>query len=352
MFKHFRKLIVALLLLLVISACGDSDNSSGDGTGEEKSDDTLTMYIGVVEEQALKIAQEFEKDTGINVDFVRMSGGEILSRVRAEKDNPGASVWYGGPADSFVAAKAEDLLQPYVSPNSEVIDDQLKDEEGYWTGIYSEVLGFVLDDRFFEERGVEKPKTWEDLLKDEFESQVDVANPGASGTAFLLLSGFVQKLGEEEGLQYMNDLDKSIKQYTKSGSAPAKSAGLGEAAVGVTFIHNGLRHIEEGFENISVVAPEDGTWSSVAAVGIIEGAPELEAAKQFIDWSLTKEAQEIGQQFGSYQFPSNPEANIPEQAEPFQDVNVLDYDLDWSGEHRTELVEKWDSIIKDDKKED
>lgn len=347
MLKQFYKYLAVFLVLFIITACGGNGKSSNSG-----SDDSLTMYIGVVEEQALKIAEEFEKDTGIKVDFVRMSGGEILSRVRAEKDNPKASVWYGGPADSFVAAKTEGLLQPYVSPNSDNIDEQLKDSEGYWTGIYSEVLGFILDDRFFDERGITKPATWDDLLKEDFEEQIAVANPGSSGTAFLLLSGYVQKLGEDEGLEYMKQLDRSIKQYTKSGSAPAMSAGLGESPIGITFLHNGLRHIEEGFENISVVAPEDGTWSSIAAVGIIEGAPELEAAKTFVDWALTKEAQEIGQQFGSYQFPTSPDAKVPEQAEPFKDVKILEYDLEWSGENREELVEKWDSIIKDDKKEE
>ncbi|MEI3612795.1 ABC transporter substrate-binding protein [Pseudogracilibacillus sp. SO30301A] len=351
MFKNSIKMLLVFTIFTLVTACGSTDDSSSSERKEGNSSESLTMYIGVVEEQALKIAQEFEKDTGIKVDFVRMSGGEILSRVRAEKDNPKASIWYGGPADSFVAAKDEELLHPYISPNSENIDDQLKDEDGYWTGIYNEVLGFILDDRFFDERGIDKPSTWKDLLNEEYNGQIAVANPGASGTAFLLLSGMVQELGEEEGLQYMEELDNNVKQYTKSGSAPAKSAGLGEAAIGITFIHNGLRHMEEGFDNISVVAPEDGTWSSTAAVGIIEGAPELDAAKEFVDWALTKEAQEIGQQFGSYQFPSNPDANIPEQAKPYENVNILDYDLDWSGENRAGLVEKWDSAIKEDKKE-
>lgn len=350
--KRLSVFLIAVIMVTFITGCSTKPNTStGAQDNAEKKPERLTMYIGVVEEQALKIAQEFEKATGIKVDFVRMSGGEILSRVRAEKENPKASIWYGGPADSFVAAKEEGLLQPYISKNAEKIDPKLKDAEGYWTGIYNEVLGFVVDDRFFEERNIEKPSTWDDLLKPEFKDQIMIANPGSSGTAFLFLSGIVQARGEEAGLKFMADFDNSVKQYTKSGSAPAMSAGLGEAAIGITFMHNGLRHIEEGFDNISIIPPADGTWYSTAAVGIIDGAPELEAAKMFVDWSLTKEAQEIGQQFGSYQFPTNPDANVPEQAKPLKDVKLNEYDLEWSGEHRAELVEKWDSRIKDTKKE-
>ena len=84
-----------------------------------------------------------------------------------------------------------------------------------------------------------------------------VANPGSSGTAFLLLSGIVQELGEANGLEYMKAFNANVSQYTRSGAAPAMSAGLGEAAIGITFMHNGLRHIEEGFTNIDIVAPED-----------------------------------------------------------------------------------------------
>ena len=248
--------LLTAALILSLTGCG---GSSPQKPAEPQKPKELTMYIGVVEQQALVIAKEFEKTSGIKVNFVRMSGGETLGRIRAEKQSPKASVWYGGPADSFIAAKKEGLLEPYKSKNAAAIASNFKDSDGYWTGIYQGYLGFILDNRFFEERKLALPKTWDDLLKPELKGQIIVANPGSAGTAYTVLSTLVQLKGEQEALKYMGQLHKQIKQYTKAGEAPARSAALGEAAVGITFIHNGIRLIKEGYTNLKLSVPEDGT---------------------------------------------------------------------------------------------
>ena len=56
------------------------------------------------EEWCQGMKQEFETKYGITVNYVRMSSGEALARVQAEKDNPQFDIWWGGPVDSFVAA--------------------------------------------------------------------------------------------------------------------------------------------------------------------------------------------------------------------------------------------------------
>lgn len=339
--KRIALSLVMVFVMSLLAGCG------GQSPAAPQKPKELTMYIGTVEQQALVISKEFEKDTGIKVNFVRMSGGETLGRIRAEKQSPKASVWYGGPADTFIAAKQEGLLEPYKSKNAEKIADNFKDKDGYWTGIYQGYLGFILDGRFFEERKLPLPKTWADLLKPEFKGHIMVANPGSAGTAYTVLSTLVQSKGEAEALAYMAKLHKQIKQYTKAGEAPARSAALGEAAIGITFIHNGIRLIKEGYSNVKLSVPEDGTGYEVGAVGIIKGAPEMEAAKIFIDWCLSKKAQELGQKNGSYQFLTNPEANPPAEALPFKGANLINYDLKWSGDNRQRLVEAWNKAIKE-----
>lgn len=341
--KGFMQKFNALFLVfvLVFLGCKKEKSHVNDSSLKE-----VTIYMGVVEQSARVIAQDFEKDTGIKVNFVRMSGGETLSRIRAEKNNPHASVWYGGSADSFIMAKKEGLLESYTSPNAAKIKAEFKDSEGYWTGIYQGYLGFILDGRFFDENNLAPPKSWSDLLKDQFKGQIVMGNPGTASTGYVVVSAIVQSMGEEEGMRYLAALNKQIKQYTKAGAAPARSVALGEAAIGITYLHNGIRLIKEGNTNVRLSLPEEGSAFELGAVAIIKGAPEMEAAKKFVDWSLTKKAQEIGQHNNSYQFLTNPEANPPEEAMKFKDAKLISYDFEWSGANRARLLEAWNKAVK------
>ncbi|MBP3709904.1 MAG: ABC transporter substrate-binding protein [Treponema sp.] len=308
----------------------------------------LTMYVGYVEEYGMKVAEEFEKASGIHVDFVRMSAGEALGRIRAEKTNPKASVWYGGSADSFITAKGEGLLQKYVSPSAKNIPANLKDADGYWTGLTVGYLGFICDKRWFEDHpGVAYPSSWDDLLKPEFKGQIIVSNPGSASTGYLLLSTMCQMRGEEAGVAYMKALNSQVKQYTKSGEAPSRSAALGECAIGLTFLHNGIRLMKQGYDNIYLAVPQEGTSYELGSVAIIEGAPELEAAKMFLDWCMTPACLEIGQKYtDSYHFLSNPEAHTPDEATALRDTKLINYDFIWSGENKNRLLEAWNEAVK------
>ncbi len=344
--KLFSLALAGILAASVLVGCSSKETTTNTEENNTVAPTKLTLYAGLMEEHAIEAAKEFEKETGIKVEFVRMSSGEILGRIRAEKENPKASVWFGGPADAFIAAQTEGLLEKYESPNASVIPAKFKDADNYWTGIYLGYLGFVSNDKFLKEKGVAAPTSWDDLLKPEFKGHVVMANPGSSGTAYTALATVVQMRGEEDGLAYMRELHGQISQYTKSGTAPGRMAGLGEAGVGITFLHDAIKYREEGFSDIVLSVPEEGTGYEIGAVAIIAGAPEMEAAKMFIDWTLTKKAQELGQSIGSYQFLTNPEATPPHQADEIKDTKLMEYDFSWAGENRGSLTEKWNDAIK------
>lgn len=304
----------------------------------------LVLYAGQMEDHVKGAVAEFEAKTGIKVEWVRMSSGETLTRIRAEKDNPKASVWYGGPADAYVAAKQEGLFEKYVSPNAAKIPAQFKDPDGYWTGVYIGYLGFGSNAKLLAEQKLKAPESWEDLLKPEFKGKIALANPGSSGTSYTMLATMVQLMGEEQGLEYMKKLHGQIAQYPKSGTAPGQMAGRGEVLVGISFGHDIIKYAKEGMP-LTLTFPREGTGYEIGGIALIKGGPDQEAGKIFIDWALTREAQELGQKYGSYQSLTNPEAKNPPEALSPDKVKLINYDLDWAGKNRNALVEKWSKAV-------
>jgi iron(III) transport system substrate-binding protein len=330
--------------------------------------DTLTVLCTPQEDWCVAMTQAFQEETGIATNYVRLSSGESLARIRASQENPEFSIWWGGPADAFIAGKEEGLLDMYESETAMEIPENYKDAEGYWAGVYVGALGFCSNLEILEELGVEPPVSWEDLLAPELQGFVAMAHPATSGTAFTAFWTVVtlnaMELEEaEEGTGYDEDgapteaavdaafeyfaaLNQNILQYTRSGSAPGTMAGQGEIAVAVIFSHDCVKLQEEGFDGILVnTFPEEGTGYEIGGMGLITNGPEPEAARVWYDWALTADAQEIGQTVNSLQLPTNPDAAVSELSVNLADVNVVEYNFAAAGLNRNAIVERFDAEI-------
>ncbi|WP_280770591.1 ABC transporter substrate-binding protein [Salipaludibacillus daqingensis] len=364
--KKLAFIFMVLILGVVIVACGDSNgneeatadqdnsneqekNNNEEEATEEQLEGSLTAYVGFQEDHAIAAVNQFEEDTGIDVDMIRMSAGEILARVRAEKNNPQADIWYGGPADTFVAAQQEDLLQPYISDVAvEGISEEFRDEDGYWTGVYLGPVGFASNQVFLDEHGLEAPTSWEDLLNPVYEDEIVMAHPASSGTAYTILYTVLEVLGkenEEAGWEYLDQLHPLVQQYTTSGAAPGRMVGMGEAAVGILFAHDIIKFQNEGYSDLVMTTPEDGTGFEIGSVSIIDGAPNPELAEAFIDWAAGPTAQEVGQQTDNFQNLTHHDAQQPEQAIDLDDLNLIESNPLRAGELRQEIIDKWDNEV-------
>jgi len=329
--KRRTTVAVALMLLAAMAAFAQT-----------KKPQTLTVYAAMFEDHASLACKAFEKATGIKTSMIHLSSGEIYARVRAEKNNPQAGIWYGGAADSYIAAKAEGLLLQYNSPvGTTQIPKNFRDPEGYWYGIYTGYLGFICNKQVLKDIGVEVPKSWADLLNPKLKGQVAVSNPASSSTAYNVVATLTQLWDEEKAFDYLKKLDGLVKQYPKSGGGPAQMACMGEIGVAIGMLHDGVKYQQQGYKDLALSAPSEGTGYEIGAVGIIKGSKEEEAAKMFVDWCLTADAQEIGQTVGSFQFLTNPDANPPKEVSFLKGTKTINYDLAWAGANRNRLVEKW-----------
>ena len=289
---------------------------------------------------------EFEKaNPDITVNFVRMSSGEALARLRNEKDNP--SLTSGGAARWTASLRPpnDGLLEPYDSPNMANLRDQklYRDPDNQWAGIYVGTLGFATNKNWLAENpGVTAPTSWADLLKPEFKGQIMVAHPSSSGTSYTALCTILQLMGEEKGWQYIKDYAGQVNQFTKSGAAPAKFVGQGEAGVGIVFSHDIVAEIEKG-SPLELTFPSEGTGYEIGGMGIIKGAKHLDAAQKWFDWALEPATQELGPKYEAYQAPTvnGAEASRPE----LLDVKMIDYDFDFCGGNKNAIVDKFTNEI-------
>lgn len=309
-------------------------------------DTELNLLCTPQEQWCQGMKQEFEAKYGITVNYVRMSAGEALARLQAEKDNPTFDIWWGGPIDSFVAAKEEGLLEAYDSPNMVNIIDpsKMKDAENYWAGVYVGTLGFATNtDWLAAHPGTAAPTSWDDLLKPEFKSQVMVAHPSTSGTSYTAMATVLQLRGEEAGWEYLKKYAGQMAQFTKSGAAPAKFVGQGEAAVAVVFSHDIVNEIENNKLPLQLTFPAEGTGFEIGGMALMKGAKNIQAAKLWFDWALTPEAQALGPVYAAYQAPTvkGVELSHPELLQ----VNLIDYDFQWAGTNKKAFIEKFTNEI-------
>ena len=164
------------------------------------------------------------------MNIVRESTGIITARLLAEKDNPQADVVWGTAASSMMVLDDQGGLEPYAPEGVDRILPEFKSDKEVptWVGIDAWETAIVVNTEEAEKLGLPEITSYQDLLDPAFEGHIVMSNPNSSGTGFLTVSAILQLMGEDEGWNYLDELDKNIAMYTHSGSKPAKMAASGE----------------------------------------------------------------------------------------------------------------------------
>lgn len=310
----------------------------------------LNVICSAQAEWCQSVANEFQKDTGIKVAVTLKGSGETLAQLAAEKANPKLDAWFGGTGDPHLQAAEQDLSMSYKSPMLAELQPWAKkqaEQSGFKTvGIYLGLLGFGYNTELLAKKKATPPACWKDLVKPEYQGDVQMANPNASGTAYTVIATLVQIFGEEEAFRLLKGMHKNISNYPRQGVAPIKATARGENMVAIAFIHDVVTEAQAGFP-VKSAAPCEGTGYEIGSLSIVKGARNAENAKKFVDWALTPRAQALGAQNKQYQIPSNVNSPVSPLAPKMTDVKLIDYDFGKYGHvaERKRLLERWDREI-------
>ncbi len=329
------------------SAPSEASKTSGgsevDGlVAAAKAEGELIVYGSCEEEYLAAAVNHFSDLYGIKTSYQRLSTSEVFTKISEEAGNPSGDVWFGGTTDPYNEAVAANLLESYDAKNAKnLINTSYKDSGNCWYGIYKGILGFMVNTEELTRLGLEAPKGWDDLLKPEYKGLIMMSNPNTAGTAKLVINTMVQMKGHDEAMEYFKKLDANVAQYTKSGSGPSKMVGPGECVIGVGFLHDGIYQILNGYENIGLVVPSDGTSYEIGATAIFKGTKHPNAAKLWIEYALSPECVNLAKGAGSYQFLVLSNAEQPKEAQKFGlDMNnTISYDFEDAKKNSAKYVE-------------
>ncbi|MCW5591711.1 MAG: ABC transporter substrate-binding protein [Burkholderiales bacterium] len=304
---------------------------------------TVNVYSIWPENWARPMFQEFEKATGIKVNFVRFSSGEALARVIAEKGNPRVDVLFGGPVETHAAGIKEGIFESYKPPSFDRLPARFKHPDGQWVAIADDPLVFMTNAKFLKENNLKAPASWNDLLHPAYKNMLQMADARTSGTAVTRIFSVLEVNGRDENkaFEYMKKLRPNVQLYTKSGGGGTLPVGLGQAGGGIFFIVDALDTKAKGYD-VVISFPKEGIGTAAEAIALIKGAKNPELGKKLIDWASSPAMQNTLATHKINFLPAHPDVAVePSLAAVLKDAKIFPIDADYAGANRKRMVERW-----------
>lgn len=338
-----RIIMLTLLTMLVTfftTACGSSNNSTSENSKNSKK---LVVYTPNSEAMLNAIIPQFEKETGISVELVTAGSGELIKRLQSEKENPYGDVMFGGAYALFKAN--EDVFAEYVSENDQYLLEGHRNTTGYMTSYVSDGSVLLVNTNL---AGNLEINGYKDLLNPELKGKIATADPASSSSAFAQLTNMLLAMGgdytSEVGWNYVADLIENLDGKISSGSSAAhKSVADGEYAVALTYEDPAVSYVQDGAP-VKVVYPVEGTVFLDAVAGIVKNAPNEENAKLFIDFIISKEAQDaLGSQTTNR--PLRMDAQLNPAMTPIENINAIIEDVEYVAQNKTQIIETYTDLL-------
>ena len=282
-----KKLLVCLAaFVMLLSVCGMA-----------MAQDTLVIYSARNERLNNIVIPAFEEATGIKVEVVTGSTGEINQRVKAEVESGNVTGDIHWAADETMLDANRDLFEVYVSTENEALYPEFQnDGTNVFNNAYAEPNVMIVNTDMLAEMGIEV-NSYADLTQPQLKGKIISADPANSSSAFQCLIGMLYGMGDGDPMsdkawdfidEFLVNLDGKI---ASSSSQVYNGVANGEYAVGLSY-EDPCVELEATHEHpVKVVYATEGVIFPGESVQIIKGAPHMEAAQKFVDFVLSEESQ-------------------------------------------------------------
>jgi iron(III) transport system substrate-binding protein len=296
----------------------------------------VVIYSAAPQDLVDRVIPAFEKSANVKVDLIKGGSGDLINRLKAEKGRQGADVLFSVSTDVIEANGA--LFSKFVPENIKYLSNVFKvnDAAVPFTAVAN---SFGVNTKQL--TPAQYPKTWIDLGKPMYKGKISAGRPDKSGSAYIQLALILQIYGEEKGWDiYSKILDNTV--LSNSSGAVSKFVNDGEAAIGLSN-EDTLLKFKMGGGPVDIIYPTDGTSALADSMALTATPANAEGGKAFINFMLSREAQEILDSVGRRTVRNDVVSKNP--LTPLNKINVFKYNDDWAGANRTRILAKWNDLL-------
>ena len=334
-----RNALGSLFLLLPLLACSDSR--------------TPLVIYSPHGRGLLTLAEEtFEAaNPSVDVRWLDMGSQDVLDRVRSERANPQADVWYGGPSMLFGQAAAESLLVAYRPSWADAVPERGRGPGDFYFAVYETPAVIAYNSDALEREEV--PGDWDAVLDPRWTDLVLIRDPLASGTMRSIFGMFVQRglraTGDTAaGFAWLRRLDAQTREYVLNPAMLHQKLLRREGLITLWDLPDILTEQRKG-NPLDYRLPAGGTPVIEDAIAIVRGTAHAETARRFVEWAGSLEGQ-LAAARREFRLPARsdvPIDSLPEWARAVK-AELVPEDMDWDLLRRmgSEWMSYWDRHVR------
>ncbi|MFF2653616.1 thiamine ABC transporter substrate binding subunit [Streptomyces sp. NPDC058045] len=286
-----------------MSACSDS-GGSGTSSGGSK---TVTLVSHDSFAASKGVLKEFEKESGYKLRILKDGdAGQAVNKALLTKGNPQGDVFFG--VDNTLLSRALDggLFQPYRAKGAGQVRPEYRVDGGKdrVTPVDSGSICVNYDKKYFADRKLAPPKTYDDLVKPAYRNLLVTENAAGSSPGLGFLLGTAAHYGDNGWQDYWKKLkangvkvvDGWSQAYDEefSGSAGGKKAG-GDRPLVVSYASSPPAEAiySDPQPKTAPTGVATGTcFRQTEYAGLLSNAKNPEGGKAFLDFLLSKRFQQ------------------------------------------------------------
>jgi iron(III) transport system substrate-binding protein len=269
------------------SASGSDQPAASIDTDTE----ALVVYSGRSEELVGPILEQFEEETGTDVEVRYGDTAEMANLILTEGENSPADVFFAQDAGALGAVAGEGMLAALPDEVLDQVEPRFRSPNGEWVGISgrSRVVAYNTDNVSEDEL----PDTIFGFTEPEWSGRIGWAPTNGSFQAFVTALRVLE--GDDRAREWLEGIQAN-EPSVYEGNNPALDAVI-SGEIDVAFINHYylMQRLAEDPDvpaaNYFLTDGDPGALVNVAGVGVLATSDDTDAAQAFVEFLLGSEAQ-------------------------------------------------------------